>query len=161
MRAALAKLLMPEPKKKRQIQERPAPMPIDDIVDLPAGKRVILHFPPVLCNPNTHVHERLKARSRKQYRIACAYDAHAAGFNFRLPVIRAATGKVHMEVAFFRPPGVALDRDNVIASFKAGQDGIADALHIDDSRFVIDYQFRREARSCVVVTLLENSEVGG
>jgi len=161
MNVAEYRALLTSPKRKRAANPRPAPLPIDDIADLPAGKRVVLQFPPVLCNPNFRADERVKAQAKKKYRAACAYDAHAAGFNFRLPVVRAATGMVHLHVAFFRPRGVKLDRDNAIASFKAGQDGIADALHVDDSRFEIEYAFRPEARSCVVVTLTENKDIGG
>lgn len=36
------------------------------------------------------------------------------------------------------------DDDNLLASFKAGRDGLADALGIDDSRFVTQFRMSEE-----------------
>ena len=44
-------------------------------------------------------------------------------------------GDVHLWVDFYPPDKRRRDDDNVIAAFKAGRDGLADALRIDDSRF--------------------------
>ena len=146
-------------KKARQARPRPAPASVDDIAGLPPGRRVVLHFPPIACNPNWHGAEWIKRKARKRYRSDCAVLALAGGLGPMLPCIRAATGKVHFRIDFFPPPGARLDDDNVIASFKAGQDGIADAIRIDDKRFAVEHVFHSEPRSCVVVTLLKNIEI--
>lgn len=150
-----------KPKKSaKKPKPRAAPISIDDIEDLPPGVRVVLPFPPIACNPNWHGAEWIKRNARKQYRIACAWAAQAAGLKWSLPCIRGATGKVHFRIDFFPPTdGQARDKDNVIASFKAGQDGIADAIRIDDNRFEVEHVLRTEPRCCVVVTLLENREL--
>lgn len=45
-------------------------------------------------------------------------------------------------VVTFRPPAkYHYDRDNLIASTKAYQDGIADALGCDDNTFRVEYRF--------------------
>jgi len=147
------------PKRRRDPKPRPLPMPIDDIAGMPEGTRVILHFPPVACNPNFHGARRKHWSAKKSYRQDCFYEAQSAGLNKRLKCIRAATGKVHLRIDFFPPPGVNPDKDNCIASFKAGQDGIADALDVDDGRFEVEHVLHAEKRCCVVVTLLPNDGV--
>ena len=47
-------------------------------------------------------------------------------------------GDVHLRVTHHPKPGRAPDQDNAIASFKAYQDGLADALGVDDSRFYLN-----------------------
>lgn len=147
------------PRKKREPKPRPLPLPIDDIEDMPAGKRVILHYPPVLCSPNSRAHWRKQAAVKASYRHECFVEARIAGFDTRVTPIRPTTGKVHMRIDIFPPPGVAPDFDNAIASFKAGQDGVAAALDIDDGRFEIEHILHPEKRCCVVVTLLPNKGV--
>ena len=43
------------------------------------------------------------------------------------------------DVKFFPPDKRKRDFDNMIASFKAGQDGLADAWGVDDSLFKMHY----------------------
>ena len=45
--------------------------------------------------------------------------------------------KIALWLAFYPPDRRARDDDNMVASFKAGRDGIALALGIDDKRFVM------------------------
>ena len=45
-------------------------------------------------------------------------------------------GRLHLWIDFYPPDRRARDDDNMIASFKSGRDGIADALGIDDKRFI-------------------------
>ena len=46
-------------------------------------------------------------------------------------------GPVHLWLTFYPPSKRHFDDDNVVAAFKPGRDGVADALGIDDSRFVL------------------------
>lgn len=50
-------------------------------------------------------------------------------------------GRVALKVTFYPPDNRARDRDNLIASLKPIQDGLADALGIDDSLFDVTYSF--------------------
>lgn len=45
-------------------------------------------------------------------------------------------GRLHLWIDFYPPDKRRRDDDGLLASFKPHRDGIADALHIDDSRFV-------------------------
>jgi len=47
----------------------------------------------------------------------------------------AAGGQIHVFLDFCPPNRRARDDDNIVAAFKAGRDGLADALGIDDANF--------------------------
>ncbi len=93
---------------------------------------VLLPWPPAECSPNSRVHWSKRARAAKVYRKACWGLCLAAGWKAWVSECRP---RVTLE---FVP---ALERrrdlDNCIASMKAGLDGIADALRVDDSRFIL------------------------
>ena len=52
---------------------------------------------------------------------------------------RPSEGKVKVAIKFYPPDNRKRDRDNMIASFKSGQDGVADALGMDDALWVPEY----------------------
>lgn len=65
---------------------------------------------------------------------------------------------LHVELVFRPPPDHReRDRDNLLASMKAGLDGVASALQIDDSRFRpipdIGAPAASKAEACVELTL--------
>ena len=93
-----------------------------------------LPWPPHQLNPNKRLHWAVKRKFTKGYRASCFFaviDANIEGFEpgERLPV----------KVTFHPPDRRKRDRDNMIAAFKAGQDGLADALGIDDAILVPTY----------------------
>jgi Holliday junction resolvase RusA-like endonuclease len=47
----------------------------------------------------------------------------------------AAAGSIPIEVRFYPPDRRRRDDDNMVASFKAARDGLADALGVDDRKF--------------------------
>lgn len=145
----------PVKKRKRKVAKpRPAPLPVDDLLEpVEPGRRVILPFPPAELFPNWHSHWSGKSTPAKDYRRLCWALALEAK-------LTAPEGdKIAVRLDFFPPDRRSRDDDNVPASFKAGRDGIADALKVDDARFVTTPVLHREPRSCVVVTL-ENSNHG-
>lgn len=79
-------------------------------------------------HPNENAHFMAKARAVKKYRRDCAL---LAGSHKRMTEF-----SIH-----FHPPCNRSKRniDNVIAAFKAGQDGLQDAWGIDDSLFLVEY----------------------
>lgn len=139
-------------KKKTAPRPRPHPLPIDDIQGLPAGPRVIVPFPAVELSPNWRGHWSRLAKVTKNYRRLCW--ALALEAKLTVPAYAGDTGKIAVQIDFFPPNRNARDDDNVPSSFKAGRDGIADALRTDDARFRTTNFLHEEPRSCVVVTLI-------
>lgn len=80
-------------------------------------------------SPNARVHFMALSRAKKKYRRDCMYAAMAA----------KATAQGPQELSFmFHPPhNRKYDKDNLIASMKAGIDGLSDALNINDRDFHI------------------------
>ncbi len=52
----------------------------------------------------------------------------------------AGCGKMVFSIEFFPPDKRRRDDDNMLASFKAGRDGVADALGVDDNKFVTSFE---------------------
>lgn len=145
-----------QPRKRREPKPRPLPKPIDDIIGLPAGPRVIVPFPPVQLSPNYRGNWHKVSPHKKTYRHDCWVLALAA--KLTVPAYAGASGPIHVQLDFFPPTRASRDDDNVPASFKAGRDGIADAMKCDDARFRTTNVFHSEPRSCVVVTLIESPQ---
>ena len=95
--------------------------------------RIDLSWPPALLSPNARAHWGSKATAVKAYRRQCWAIASASrGGEVECPV--------HMTVIFHPPDKRRRDRDNMIAAMKAGMDGLADALGVDDRHFVPTYR---------------------
>ena len=92
---------------------------------------VLLDWPPAALSPNARGHWSKRAKAAKKYRKDC----YALAKIEKLGV--DWDGPVHLYVTFFPPDRRNRDDDNLVASFKSGRDGIADALGIDDKRFVL------------------------
>lgn len=142
-------------RKKRQAAPRPAPcITASELDRLPAGPRAILPWPERVLSPNARASWHAVHKAKKLYRKVSAWEAFAAGFHLHRAAFKTEE-EVHMRMDFFPPPNVnSYDRDNIHASMKAAQDGLADTLKIDDGLFRPDYRHHRERCSCVVVTLL-------
>lgn len=96
--------------------------------------RLVLPWPPKELNPNKKSHWSIKAKFAKSYREACYLltKQHLAQGNWQeLP----KEGDLHFWLDFFPPDKRHRDDDNVIRMFKAGRDGIAEALGVNDRRF--------------------------
>ena len=90
--------------------------------------RLILPWPPKDLSPNSRVHWARKARAAKAYKKACHVIAKASGVKIDWD------GEVYFWINFYPPDKRERDDDNLIAAFKAGRDGMAEALGIDDKR---------------------------
>jgi len=96
---------------------------------------VILPWPPKDLSPNARAHWRAKAPVTAAYKRACWALAVEAGL--RAPEdVDSDSQRLHLWLEFYPPDRRARDDDNMIASFKAGRDGLAQALGVDDKRFV-------------------------
>lgn len=96
---------------------------------------VTLPWPDKLLHPNARVHWAKKAKAVKAARMAACWYASIA-FPGRKPNWSGAK----IAVTFNPPDKRRRDLDGMIASHKAAQDGIADALDIDDSKFECSYR---------------------
>lgn len=105
-----------------------------------------LPWPPRDLSPNArHAHWSQLARAKKRYRSACALQAKGQG---AYPMV-ADRLKVHLR--FVPPDRRARDLDNCIASMKAGLDGLADVLGVDDSRWTLSAELASGPGGLVLV----------
>jgi crossover junction endodeoxyribonuclease RusA len=86
-----------------------------------------LDWPPKELHPNARVYFRTKAAVTKIYRKA-AYERADWGNFFHADV----ESDIAVRIMFHPPDRRRRDLDNMLASIKAGIDGIADALCIND-----------------------------
>lgn len=93
-----------------------------------------LPWPGPKLSPNARIHWASLADHKKKYRSACWLTCleQLRGMKFDLP-----DGPLHLEMEFVPPQRRSYDRDNLVARMKAGIDGLADALKIDDKRFSV------------------------
>lgn len=95
--------------------------------------KVSVPWPPGVLSPNARVDRWTLARAKKAYRTGCGWEAKAAG----LP--RMTSESLPVTITFHPPDNRRRDRDNMIAAMKSGQDGIADAIGVDDRLWVPTY----------------------
>ncbi|AXA25664.1 MULTISPECIES: endodeoxyribonuclease RusA [Pseudomonas] len=96
-----------------------------------------LPWPPAACSPNARVHWSRKSKAAKTYRYACFLLARQAG-------IQTPKGDALLMLEFVPPDRRRRDDDNLLAMFKAGRDGLADALGIDDNVFTTLFRVSKE-----------------
>jgi len=64
-------------------------------------------------------------------------------------------GPLSLVIEFAPPDRRSRDDDNLIASFKSGRDGIAEALGIDDARFHTKHSFSAPIKGGAVCVRIE------
>lgn len=96
---------------------------------------VELPFPPKELSPNSRLHWAAVSKAKKAYRSACyaVLISRPAKWTFE----PAADSKLTIGLTFYPPNRRSYDWDNLVARMKAGIDGIADGLGIDDKNFRI------------------------
>lgn len=107
---------------------------------MPEKLQINLPWPPKALSPNSRGHWSKKARAAEVYRYTCKIEARNAinQGKWDLQPLRdlvAAGGEIHVFLDFCPPNRRQRDDDNVVAAFKSGRDGLADALGIDDCHF--------------------------
>jgi crossover junction endodeoxyribonuclease RusA len=101
-------------------------------------------FPPKELNPNKQLHWAVKAKHKKNYREICKLLT----LGNKLPTDTL----INMDIVFYPPDRRHRDDDNLVAAFKSGRDGIADALCINDKMFRIHPVLADTIGNKVVVT---------
>ena len=112
---------------------------------------ITLPFPPKELNPNKRLHWAVKSAKTKIARQT-AYDI-AKVYGLKAP----STEKIAIRWQFYPPDRRRRDDDNLLLCCKGYRDGIADALGINDRRFVSTPEIMDEVvkGGKVVVTLGE------
>lgn len=111
--------------------------------------RIVLPWPPSELSPNKRQHWAQLAKAKKLYRAACATQARLQGID------RMASERLHLSLTFYPPTRRAYDLDNLLARCKAGLDGLADVVGVDDSRWSLSIQKAGEVGGYVEVTITE------
>lgn len=92
-----------------------------------------LPWPSPMLSPNGRYHPQAKARAAKKARKA------AWAYALEAKADRITADQIAVRVTFLCPDKRRRDLDNCIASNKAHFDGIADAVGIDDSKWVMSF----------------------
>jgi crossover junction endodeoxyribonuclease RusA len=79
-------------------------------------------------SPNARIHHMAHYRAKKQFKDECFYATKTAR-------VALAGADYSLTLVFYPPTPRRRDRDNLLASMKAGLDGMAKALGVDDSIF--------------------------
>jgi len=106
---------------------------------------IVLPWPPSVLSPNARAHWSKKSRAAKSYRRDCYLLTRAAG------VVAPDSARISLIIEFCPPDRRHRDDDNMNAAFKSGRDGIADALGINDSRFVTTVSVGEPVRGGAVI----------
>ena len=98
--------------------------------------KVTLPWPPKELNPNNKTNWHALSRVKKKYRATChllTLEAlKGAGY------ARSAR-QIDVHLTFVPPDCRHRDQDNMVASMKAGLDGVASALRVDDVDFDLSF----------------------
>ena len=90
-----------------------------------------LPWPPSALSPNARQHWSQLSKAKKAYRAACAWTAKEQGAQ------RIEAERLHLTITFVPPNRRAHDLDNCLSRFKAGADGLADVLGVDDKHWTL------------------------
>ena len=91
---------------------------------------IILPWPAKELSPNARCHRMEKYRAGKSARLTAFWATKEAACP------QPSTDCIRLHLTFYPPNKRKRDDDNLIAAFKPFRDGIADALGVDDSRFL-------------------------
>lgn len=103
---------------------------------------ITLPWPNKDLSPNGRVHWGRKAKAASDARSVARILASSAGWQRLL----LPEGRLHLWIDFYPPTRRLPDDDNMVARFKPYRDGLADALGIDDKRFVSHPYVREQPR---------------
>lgn len=92
---------------------------------------LFLPWPDRRLSPNARVHWSSLARAKKAAKRTAYYTTLEAGIG------KIVASSIAIKYSFFPPDRRARDADNMLSSCKAYQDGISQAIGVDDSKFQI------------------------
>ncbi len=104
--------------------------------------KITLPWPDKRLSPNARTHWGSKAGITASARHDARWlTVDAPGFNETVDRLADDDGLIPLTITFFPPDRRHRDDDNMIGSFKAARDGIANALGVNDRRFRPHYHF--------------------
>ncbi len=110
--------------------------------------KLVLPYPHKDLNPNKRVHWSKKHKLAHDLRYHCKILARGS------KPVPDADGKLNLTFTFYPPDNRRRDLDNVIAAFKAGFDGLADAWGVDDRHFRPTFSWGKREGFCGVEVVL-------
>jgi crossover junction endodeoxyribonuclease RusA len=111
---------------------------------------ILLPWPSKDLSPNARVHWSVRAKAVKIARL----EAWHATLQAKAKV---GEGAIILHYIFHPPSHRKYDMDNLIARMKGANDGIADALKVDDCRFRLSFEIGEVVKKGQVsITILEN-----
>lgn len=113
---------------------------------------VELPFPPRALSPNVRCHWRVKARVGKDYKRDVFWLCRSASLSIE------TCEKIDVWLDFYPPDKRHYDADNLVSRLKSGLDGIAEALKINDRKFILHPVLHDEPENKVVVKIIENAD---
>ena len=93
-----------------------------------------LPYPDKVLSPNSRCHWSKKALAAKKARSDAFVIARAAGFN--KSTFAGYEHRLHFWIDIYAKTKNYPDADNMLSSLKSALDGIADALELNDRRFI-------------------------
>ena len=110
-------------------------------------KQIIASWPDSILSPNSRAHWGRKAKAKKAQRAEWATLAKV--YKLTAP----SEGKIEVRMEFIPTDRRPRDADNLLASCKAGLDGLADGMGVNDSRFRITFDIGEPMKggACVKV----------
>jgi crossover junction endodeoxyribonuclease RusA len=114
---------------------------------------VTLPWPPKELNPGQRVSWADKAKAAEAYRADCRRICQQDKLT-----APKTDGKIHLWVTFFAPTRRRVDDNNLINSFQAGRDGVADVLGIDDNRFACHFELSDQIGGMIKIKLTDSGE---
>jgi len=112
---------------------------IEKINNVTCHKRSFLleiPWPDRRLSPNAREHWAVTSKLKRVYRARCRAIGELAGLGY----LRGSENAVRVDLMFFPPDKRARDWDNMLASMKAGLDGLADAMGVDDSKWRVGFE---------------------
>lgn len=107
--------------------------------------KLVLPYPHKDLNPNKRIHWSKKHKLAHDLRFHCKILA----MKVHKPAVDVE-GKLNLQFTFYPPDNRRRDLDNVIAAFKAGFDGLADAWGVDDQHFRYTFTWGNRTDFCGV-----------
>ena len=109
--------------------------------------QIELPYPPKELSPNATLHWAKKMKFKKSYRHTCW------ALTLAQKLVAPPEGRIDIQITFYPPDRRHRDADNMVASIKAGLDGVADALKVNDKRFLPTFKFSEEPLGKVVIEI--------
>ena len=103
--------------------------------------QITLRYPPAKLSPNKRLHWAARAQIVAKYRRECwALTRVVLAQHFENLSRTLNPRPLPVKITFHPPDKRRRDRDNMIAAFKAGADGVADAIGVDDADWSPTYE---------------------